>query len=299
MVAELTPTTRDDLDGLLGDIERLEAVFVGWDERQRAAVSAYRLALEALHGEALRRLVRALKSDAAALAAMRSAVADEVVYSVLRRHQIVRASVAERVEAALAAIRPSLASHGGDVELISVEPPRVSLRFTGACDGCASSAMTFHAGVKTAIEDACPEITEIVQVKVHHDGIAAAAAPASPSASEALVSPFALARRSTWHYATMVSEIPDGGVRGLEIAGAAVLMSRRGDGVTCFENACAHLGLPIDDGEIHDGIIACPHHGFRYDLRSGECVSAPSVQLAPLPCRVLAGRVEVKLEARR
>ena len=45
------------------------------------------------------------------------------------------------------------------------------LDFTGgdpvtlACDGCPASALTFHAGVKKAVEDACPEITEILQVK--------------------------------------------------------------------------------------------------------------------------------------
>jgi nitrite reductase/ring-hydroxylating ferredoxin subunit/Fe-S cluster biogenesis protein NfuA len=307
MVAELAPTIRDGLDGLLGDIERLEAVFAGWDERQKSAISAYRLALEALHGEALRRLVRALKRDPAALTAMRGAVTDEVVYAVLRRHQIIRASVAERVEAALAGVRPMLASHGGDVELVSVEPPRVALRFTGACDGCAASAMTFHAGVKTAIEDACPEITEIVQLKgLSLDGSSGSsggaghhADPSSGGDAAAMISPFALARRGSWHFASMLSELPDGGARGLEIAGTAILLARHGDSVTCFENACAHLGMPIDDGEIEAGIIACPHHGFRYDLRSGECLSAPSVQLAPLGSRVVGGRVEVKVEERR
>jgi nitrite reductase/ring-hydroxylating ferredoxin subunit/Fe-S cluster biogenesis protein NfuA len=290
MHPEFAPTAREDLDGLLGDIEQLEALFASWDERQRGAITAYRLALEALHAEALRRLVRALKAEPAALAAMRGAVTDEVVYAVLRRHQIVRPSVAERVDTALLGVRPMLAAHGGDVELIRVEPPRVELRFTGACDGCSASAMTFHAGVKTAIEEACPEITEIVQVKGHGGG--------EPSASSAIISPFALLRRGSWHFATLLSEVPEGGARGFEIAGTSVLVARQGERATCFENACAHLGMPLDDGAVEDGIIICPHHGFRYDLRSGECLSASSVQLAPLSCRVQGGRVEVKLEAR-
>ena len=49
---------RADLAGLLADIERLEAIFATWDEGARAAVDAYRRAIEVLHGEALRRLVR-------------------------------------------------------------------------------------------------------------------------------------------------------------------------------------------------------------------------------------------------
>jgi Fe-S cluster biogenesis protein NfuA len=74
-----------------------------------------------------------------------------------------------------------LESHGGDVELVSIAPPAVALRFTGSCDGCAASALTFHAGVKQAIEAACPEITEIRQVKGRATG----------TPSTAFASPFA------------------------------------------------------------------------------------------------------------
>ena len=63
-----------------------------------------------------------------------SAVADEVVYAVLRRHDIVKPSLNERVEAALEGVRPMLASHGGDVELVKVKPPSVEVRFIGACE---------------------------------------------------------------------------------------------------------------------------------------------------------------------
>ena len=50
---------------------------------------------------------------------MKSAVFDEVVHVVLRRHQIVKPSVSEHVEAALEGVRPMLALHGGDVELVT------------------------------------------------------------------------------------------------------------------------------------------------------------------------------------
>ena len=65
--------------------------------------------------------------------------------------------------------------------------------------------------------------------------------------------------------------------------------------VSCFANACADLGFAIDDGEIDAGIIPCPHHGFRYDLASGECLTAPEVQLHAHAVRVVGDRVEVRL----
>ena len=282
-VVDLAPTRRTDLAEHLSDIEGLEAIFATWDETQRGAVEAYRRAIEALHGEALTRLVRALKSNPAALAAMRGAVADEIVYAVLRKHQVIKASLAERVEVALAGIRPMLASHGGDVELLEIAPPRIEVRFIGACDGCPASALTFHEGVKKAIEEACPEITEVVQVK------------GSGKGSVNFVSPFAINSGDGWLDAGLITDIPDGGVRGLTLGGEKVLLSRQGKVVTCFQNACAHLGFALDDGEVEGGIITCPYHGFRYDLASGECLTAPEVQLQPHAVRVIGSRVEVRL----
>src|ERR1700677_3038401 len=58
---DLVGTPRDNLSSFLSDIAQLEALFGTWDSTTRAAVEAYRRAIEAINGEALRRLVRALK----------------------------------------------------------------------------------------------------------------------------------------------------------------------------------------------------------------------------------------------
>jgi nitrite reductase/ring-hydroxylating ferredoxin subunit/Fe-S cluster biogenesis protein NfuA len=285
-VVDTTPTRRNDLAEFLSDVERLESIFATWEETPRNAVAAYRTAIETLHGEALTRLVRALKEDPAALAAMKAAIGDEIVYAVLRRHGILKASVAERVEVALASIRPMLASHGGDVELVKISPPTIEVRFIGACDGCPASQLTFHAGVKKAVEDACPEITDVLQVKgsggVNENAVH-------------FVSPFPNAAADHWVDAGTLNAIPEGGVLSVLVGGEKLLLSRRGTMVTCFQNACAHLGFPLHDGDVEDGIITCPHHGFRYDLSSGECLTAPEVQLQPHAVRVTGSKVEVRL----
>jgi Fe-S cluster biogenesis protein NfuA/nitrite reductase/ring-hydroxylating ferredoxin subunit len=272
------------LSALLEDIERLEMIFKSWDDTPRHVARAYGTAMESLHGEAIRRLISALKTDPNAAAALRQAAGDELVYAVLRRHNIVKPSIAERVETALEGIRPMLASHGGNVDLVAVAPPRIEVRFTGACDGCSASALTFHAGVKKAVEDACPEITEIVQVK---GGASAQAAN--------FVSPFALGAGGDWLLAGRLGEFAEDTAQTLTLNGEKLLLFRHGALVSCFRNACAHLGFPLHDGEIEAGIITCPHHGFRFDLMSGECLTAPEVQLQPHAVRVIGNRVEVRL----
>ncbi|MER8465840.1 NifU family protein [Mesorhizobium sp. M1396] len=286
---DLIATKREDLAGLVGDIEQVEAIFSTWDETQRGAVEAYRRAIEDLNGEAIRRLVRALKDEPAALAAMKQAAADEVVYAVLRRHDILKPSLSERVEAALDGVRPMLASHGGDVELVNVRPPAIEVRFVGACDGCPASALTFHAGVKKAVEQACPEITDIIQIKGMSN--------ATDNDSVRFISPFALGAVGGWHLVCRLDEIPQGGISAVVVGGQNVILSRQDAVVTCFHNACAHLGMELDGGDIDEGIITCPHHGFRYDLSSGECLTAPEVALQSHAVRIVGNRVEVRLSS--
>jgi Fe-S cluster biogenesis protein NfuA/nitrite reductase/ring-hydroxylating ferredoxin subunit len=278
------PTRREDLKGLLADLDRLQSIFAGWDEDHRNATEAYRRAIEALHGEALRRLIRALKMDPAAFAAMKQAASDEVVYAVLRHHELIKPSINERIEAALNGIRPLLASHGGDVTLVKVDPPGIEVRFAGACEGCAASALTFQAGVRKAVQEACPEITEVIQVK----GIA------TDTAASHFVSPFALSADGAWRTACALRDIPDGGLHALDIGGRSLALFRHGVAVTCFENACAHRGLPLHEGAVENGIVTCPHHGFRYDLANGACITAPDVQLHPHAVRIVDGYVEVR-----
>lgn len=155
------PTLAAMLDALV----RLETEFTGWDDAARAAVAAYRQAIDALTAEALRRLIRSLKTDPASLAALKRAAGDEVVYAVLRHHELVKPSLNDRIEAALAGVRPTLAAHAGDVELVSLAPPTVEVRFTGACNACSASALTFRDLVKTAVQAACPEITEVIHAQ--------------------------------------------------------------------------------------------------------------------------------------
>lgn len=288
VITELPPVTkRNTLAGFANDIDRLETLFETWEDERRKAVTAYRHAIEDLQAEAFRRLLRVLKAEPSAQQLLKEAAADEVVYAVLRHHQILKASLSERVEEALDGVRPMLASHGGNVELVSVNPPAIEVRFVGACDGCPASALTFHAGVKKAIESACPEITDILQVKGSGGG--------KKNDAVRFISPFADDTEDNWHSVGLLETIPQGDIITREIDGKSVLLSRQGAIVSCFHNACAHLGLEIDAGKVCDGIITCPWHGFQYDLATGECLTAPEVQLQPHAVRVIGDQVEVRL----
>jgi len=72
--------------------------------------------------------------------------------------------VKEKVEAALAKIRPALQADGGDVELVGVEDGVVKVILKGACAGCPMSTMTLKSGIERILKEEIPEVKEVVAV---------------------------------------------------------------------------------------------------------------------------------------
>lgn len=285
-----------DLDRRVQAITRLEGIVAGWDEGPALTVQALKSAIEDLNKEALRRLIRALKDDPAAAARLREAIADPLVYGVLRFHGLLRQPLSERIEQALDEVRPFMAEHGGNVELVAIRPPdTVELRLTGSCHGCPASSQTLTEGVEKAIRLHCPEIVNIVQVS---RGAPEGAARQGADGEQVVhfISPFARHAASGWTDVGGVDDIPEGGVTERKLAQRSVLLSRAGRRISCFDNSCAHLGMPLEMAEVEDGVITCSYHGFRYLLESGECLTAPEVQLKVHAVRVLGERVQVRLE---
>lgn len=65
---------------------------------------------------------------------------------------------------------PSIASHGGHVAVAKVKDGEVSLRMSGGCQGCASSAATLRQGVERILRRALPRIRAIHDVTDHAAG---------------------------------------------------------------------------------------------------------------------------------
>jgi Fe/S biogenesis protein NfuA len=79
--------------------------------------------------------------------------------------------VADRVQQVLEQqINPSIASHGGRAELVSVEEGVAYLRLGGGCVGCGMASVTLGQGIEVAIREAVPEIERVVDVTDHASG---------------------------------------------------------------------------------------------------------------------------------
>jgi nitrite reductase/ring-hydroxylating ferredoxin subunit len=65
-------------------------------------------------------------------------------------------------------------------------------------------------------------------------------------------------------------------VRGLprlvDAEGTRVVLVRVGDQVHALGDVCAHKGGPLSQGKLTGTRLACPWHGWMYDVRSGQCL---------------------------
>jgi nitrite reductase/ring-hydroxylating ferredoxin subunit len=92
-------------------------------------------------------------------------------------------------------------------------------------------------------------------------------------------------------------ELEAGGMRAVDVDGVRVLVSRsEDDGVVCaIANACTHVGGPLDEGERDGNAVACPWHGSRFDLCSGEVLRGPAREPQQrFESRLREGRIEVR-----
>jgi Fe-S cluster biogenesis protein NfuA len=86
---------------------------------------------------------------------------DELVSHLMLVHNLHPRDVRTRVESALESVRPYLATHGGNVELIGVWDGVAHLRLEGSCHGCPSSMATLQQAIERAIFQAAPDIERV------------------------------------------------------------------------------------------------------------------------------------------
>lgn len=76
-------------------------------------------------------------------------------------------SIEQQIEQVLDQVRPALRMDGGGIEFIKydAETGAVHVRLQGACVGCPMSQITLKMGVEAALQDAIPDIKEVISVE--------------------------------------------------------------------------------------------------------------------------------------
>ena len=67
-------------------------------------------------------------------------------------------------------VRPALAAHGGNVELVDLDNDVLYVRLQGGCQGCSSSKATLKDGIEKFVKENFPDIKEVVDITDHTSG---------------------------------------------------------------------------------------------------------------------------------
>ena len=65
-------------------------------------------------------------------------------------------------------------------------------------------------------------------------------------------------------------DFPAGKAKVVNANGTSIVVNHVDDKFYAVENRCAHLGFPLGTNRVEGTEIACPIHGSRYDMRTGE-----------------------------
>ena len=147
----------------VGDrIEQLVDEFDATADPQARAIAQELLAAVAeLYGGGLERVMQLAGREVPEFA--QRLVDDELVGSLLVVHGLHPDDLTTRVERGLESVRPFLAQHNGNVELLDVDASAgaVHLLLRGSADGCQSTTGALRLAVEAAIVEAAPKIATI------------------------------------------------------------------------------------------------------------------------------------------
>ena len=82
----------------------------------------------------------------------------------------------------------------------------------------------------------------------------------------------------------------------VEVGSTRLVLVRVKDEVHACDDVCAHQGGPLSEGKLSGVRLACPWHGWMYDVRTGQCViPGRGNRVASYPTRIEAGEVWVEV----
>ncbi len=72
-----------------------------------------------------------------------------------------------------------------------------------------------------------------------------------------------------WVFAAKLSDVRERSCVTAPVEGHILALYAYGDHIYAIDNRCPHMGFPLKDGSVKDGILTCHWHHARFDLASG------------------------------
>ncbi|HEY6523518.1 MAG TPA: NifU family protein [Solirubrobacteraceae bacterium] len=305
------PVAPEQLVARVQDLqERLEATA---DAATREVADALVSAVVQMYGAGLERIVELLGGAGEAGREIASSLSDDaLVATLLLIHDLHPVPLEDRVQAALESVRPYMESHGGNVELLSLQDGVATIHLRGSCSDCSASAVTLELAIKQALEEAAPDLEglEVLGVAPQTAGGPGlpmvsgngAGGPVPPTGMELPVVMAGVgggqSPQPAWVDLESVAGLADGTLTAVSVAGSDLVVANVDGTLLAYHDRCANCGGPLHAGLLSAGALACPECQRSFFLpRAGRSLDDEQMQLEPVPLLRDEGRVKVALTA--
>ena len=231
------------------------------------------------YGDGIARMLELVKrSGIGGQKAYDDLIHDGVVSGLLLIHGLHPHDLETRLREALDKVRPYMESHGGNVELLSLENDFARLRLQGSCKTCPSSAVTLELAVRHAIEEACPDLA----------GFEVEGAIAAQTARQSYP-------RAEWIEIENARQLPEGAFQSCQAENIPLFVCRVGGHLYAYRDRCPACNVPLHLGAIERGIVTCIE-GHRFSVPdAGRSVDEPALHLDPFPLIDANGAIKIAL----
>jgi Fe-S cluster biogenesis protein NfuA/nitrite reductase/ring-hydroxylating ferredoxin subunit len=262
-------------------LERIEALpYPGAKELMQECMEA----VLAFYGQGLNRILQVVEGAGTdGRRVYQDFIQDDVIKGLLLIHDLHPLDLPTRLLGALDKVRPYLKSHGGNVELISLENDVAKLRLQGTCKSCASSSVTLELAIRQAIEQGCPDLVHFeVEGGVPEEGPRAGLGPSGQ-------------KSIGWTVIEDAERLNEGAWMPFRIEQMRLIICKLNETFYAYRNRCPACNMPFDGGDLAGGFLSCAL-GHRYDVvHAGRCAENPSAHLDPFPLLFQEGVVKVAL----
>ncbi len=276
-------TAAEGVQELIDRVEDLQArLESGGDSPLRDVADALVSAVVQMYGAGLERIMATLMEDGEDGERTAALLADDpLVSTLLLIHDLHPVPLERRVQDALDSVRPYMESHGGNVELLSLDHGVARIHLRGSCSDCSASSVTLELAIKQALEEMAPDLEGLEVEGIKAELPVVMSGPVSAP---------------LWFDVEAAGSLADGSLAAVNVAGSDLVIANVEGSLLAYRDRCASCGAHLHDGLLMAGALSCPECARSFFLpRAGRSMDDDRMQLEPVPLLREDGRVKVAL----
>jgi nitrite reductase (NADH) small subunit/3-phenylpropionate/trans-cinnamate dioxygenase ferredoxin subunit len=92
-----------------------------------------------------------------------------------------------------------------------------------------------------------------------------------------------------------LDELKPGEGKTVVVGDKLIALFRDETGCHAIDDTCPHMGASLAGGDLENGIVTCPWHGWRFRVADGTWADNPRIKIPAFAVRVTDGDVQVEV----